>query len=483
MQKYGDRLDRRTEGRWVCDALVRYQRQAASASIIVVDAVRIPRQVEAIRDVFANNVYHIHLEAPVAVLASRYASRRSSGFSELGSYEDVEKNSTERRIEDLGGAADVVIDTNRCTPDDVLIRAASHLGLYGSDCEALVDVLVGGQYGSEGKGHIASYLAREYDVLVRVGGPNAGHKVYEETQPFTHHQLPSGTRRCEAAIIIGPGAVLNPTALLGEIAACQVSAERLSIDPQAMIIEDSDRQSEEGLVKGIGSTGQGVGAATARRIMGRADNHIALARDVRDLRPFLRETSAVLERAFSAGKKVFLEGTQGAGLSLYHGDYPYVTSRDTSVCGCLAEAGIPPRRVRRVIMVCRSYPIRVESPVGSTSGGMSMELMWEEIESRAELPPGSLRPKELTSTTLKQRRVSEFDWRLLKKAASVNGPSDIAFTFADYISRHNSEARRFEQLTTPTLRFVEEIERVARAPVSLISTRFHSRSIIDRRRW
>jgi adenylosuccinate synthase len=483
MQRYGNRLDKRTNGQWVCDALVRHQHEFVDGGPIVVDAVRILKQVEAIRKAFGDRAYHIHLEAPVNVLAGRYAKRSSPGFVELASYDEVGKDSTERRIEELSHSADVVIDTSRCTPDDVLIRAASHLGLYSREYDQLVDVLVGGQYGSEGKGHIASYLAREYDVLVRVGGPNAGHRVYEEAEAFTHHQLPSGTRRTEAAIVIGPGAVLDPKALLEEIAACHVTAERLSIDSQAMIINQDDRDREEALVKGIGSTGQGVGAATARKIMGRAGNATSLARDVRDLRPFIRDTNAVLEQAYRDGKKVFLEGTQGAGLSLHHGSYPHVTSRDTSVSGCLAEAGIAPRRVRRIIMVCRTYPIRVQSPEGATSGGMAIELTWEEIENRAGLPLGTLQPREFTSTTHKPRRVAEFDWQLLKKAATVNGPTDIALTFADYLSKDNLEARRFEQLTAPTVRFVEEIERIASAPVSLISTRFHTRSIIDRRRW
>ena len=79
--------------------------------------------------------------------------------------------------------------------------------------------------------------------------------------------------------------------------------------------------------------------------------------------------------------------------------------------------------------------------------------------------------------------MSEFDWELLRKAASLNVPTDMVLTFADYLSIRNRDARRFEQLTEETIRFIEEIERVAGAPVSLIATRFHSRSIIDRRAW
>jgi adenylosuccinate synthase len=91
--------------------------------------------------------------------------------------------------------------------------------------------------------------------------------------------------------------------------------------------------------------------------------------------------------------------------------------------------------------------------------------------------------KEKGSRTHRRRRVGEFDWALLRRSASLNGPTDIALTFVDYISAMNRAARRFEQLTPETIRFIEEIERVAEAPVSLISTRFHFRSIIDRRSW
>jgi adenylosuccinate synthase len=114
---------------------------------------------------------------------------------------------------------------------------------------------------------------------------------------------------------------------------------------------------------------------------------------------------------------------------------------------------------------------------------MSKEITWREVEKRARRPAGSIRAKERTSTTHRKRRVGEFEWTLLRKAASLNAPTDIALTFADYISRLNQDARRFEQLTPETIGLIEEIERVAGAPVSLISTRFDYRSIIDRRAW
>jgi adenylosuccinate synthase len=179
-----------------------------------------------------------------------------------------------------------------------------------------------------------------------------------------------------------------------------------------------------------------------------------------------------------------LEGTQGTGLSLYHGSYPHVTSRDTTVAGCLAEAGISPHWVRKVVMVCRTYPIRVQNPSATASSGpMSQEITLTEISRRSGISLSELQKTETTSTTGRKRRISEFDWGLLRRAAFLNAPTDIALTFVDYLNKANQDARRFEQLTDETLRFIQEVERVAGAPVSLISTRFHTRSIIDRRAW
>jgi adenylosuccinate synthase len=484
LQRYGELLDRQTKGQWVRDALDRKLRQLPDGVIVVVDSVRIEAQIQAIRQAYGPRVIHIHLHATDAVLASRYRNRRAE-IKELTNYTEVRRNRTERRVMRLANIADVVINTERCTENDVLVRAASHLGLYGREALRLVDVLVGGQFGSEGKGNVVSYLAREYDLLLRVGGPNAGHKVYEVPEPYTFHHLPSGSRCCDAQLVIGPGAVLYLPTLLQEIGECAIDASRLSIDRQAMIISDSDREEEKRLVQDIGSTGQGVGAATARRIMQRHSEPATLARDIADLRPFTRDTREVLEEAFCNRKRVLLEGTQGTGLSLYHGHYPHVTSRDTTVAGCLAEAGISPSRVRKVVMVCRTYPIRVQSPDGKgrTSGPMSQEITLREIAKRSGIDLNELKKIEVTSTTKRKRRIGEFDWALLRKAASLNAPTDIALTFADYLSIKNRDARRFEQLTAETIRFIQEIERVAAAPVSLISTRFHSRSIIDRRSW
>ena len=487
LQEFGDQLDRQTRGKWVLSALNRHIAEAkvGQEGVVAVDAVRILEQIKAIRRIYQTAVKHVHLEASSKVLAKRYGHRLNHSVKELSTYAEVGQNLTEFQVASLRESADFVVSTERCTPEDVLVQVATHLRLLPRDYSRLVDVYVGGQYGSEGKGHIISYVAPEYQVLVRVGGPNAGHKVFLENGPFTHHQLPSGTLRTNAKLLIAAGAVLNIEKLQQEIMDCKVPANRLVIDPQAMIITKADIAGETELKKRIGSTKQGVGYATARRIRARGGK-IKLAGDYKELRPYTRSrVYAELEKAYSEGWRVLVEGTQGTALSLYHGWYPYVTSRDTTVAGCLSEAGISARRVRKVVMVCRTYPIRVQNPTQGTSGPISQgrEITWAEVSRRSGIPLSTLKKHEKTSTTYLDRRVGEFDLALLRKAAAINGPTDVALTFADYLHKKNKDARRFEQLHPDDILFVEQIERVAAAPVSLISTRFDFRSIIDRREW
>lgn len=486
LQEFGTRLDEETKGQWVRDALRKLVSKVDKedpTAIVIVDAVRIREQIKAIRKAYGYLVRHIHLKTPVDTLERRYKRRKGSGLKELQSFSEVQEDSTEVRVRELEEIADAVIDTKLCTKEDVLAKASRYLEFHARDKGRLVDVVVGGQYGSEGKGHIISYLAREYSMIVRVGGPNAGHKVFFDEGPYTHHQLPSGTLRTNARLLIAPGATINVERLLKEVAECNVNKERLFIDPQAMVISNEDIKNEMGLKRRISSTGQGVGFATARRITNRG-KQISLARDIPELKPFTqRKASELLEEAYCNGDRILVEGTQGFALSIYHGQYPYVTSRDTSTAGALAESGIPPTRTRKVVMVCRTFPIRVEDPKGSTSGPLAQETSWAKVARRANLNAANLYRTERTSTTDRRRRVGEFDWDLLRQSSVIDGPTDIALTFADYLDVKNEQARRYEQLTTETIRFVEEVERVAMAPVSLISTRFDFRGIIDRRRW
>ena len=134
-------------------------------------------------------------------------------------------------------------------------------------------------------------------------------------------------------------------------------------------------------------------------------------------------------------------------------------------------------------MVIRTYPIRVESPKKATSGPMDLEIDWKTISDRSRIPLSQLKTTEKTTTTARKRRVAEFDWASLRRAAALNGPTDLALTFVDYLNHKNKKARRYDQLDAETKEFIVEVERVGAAPVSLISTRFDFRSIIDLRAW
>jgi adenylosuccinate synthase len=114
---------------------------------------------------------------------------------------------------------------------------------------------------------------------------------------------------------------------------------------------------------------------------------------------------------------------------------------------------------------------------------MALEVSYEQLAKRSGISVEELKTSERTTTTNRQRRVAEFDWIQLRRSTVLNGPTDIALTFVDYLSVKNRDAYRFEQLTEETLRFIEEVERVSGQPVSLISTNFHWRNVIDRRAW
>lgn len=467
---------------------------------LVVDHLNTLEQVLQFRQAFGADLVHVHLYASDPTLHERYA-KRVEGESDPSPYDEVNQLRDQSEIQALKDDADVRIYTERSDSNDTLVRVAARLHLYTPPGIRCVDVLIGGQYGSEGKGNIVAYLAREYDVMVRVGGPNAGHTVASAVGTFTYHHLPSGSRDVTARLLLGPGMTIHLPGLLREINECSIGPDRLFIDPQATIIEEADREAEQvHLVSTIASTGSGSGAAAARRILSRGKATIRLAKDVDELRPYVGtpgnyrgSTSDRLEEAYRSGQSILLEGTQGSGLSIFHGDYPYVTSRDTNVAGCLAEAGISPSRVRKILMVIRPMPIRVGDPDGSEghiSGRLKLPTTFDEIAQFAELEADALNAAEKTSTTNRNRKVGWFEWDQFRKACALNAPTDIVLTFADYLKATNRNARRFEQLHSDTIKFVEELERVSQAPVSLINTRFTRdpdpsdlRSLIDRRNW
>ena len=301
-------------------------------------------------------------------------------------------------------------------------------------------VLVGGQYGSEGKGAIAAHVANKYDIHVRVGSPNAGHTIYWSREKHVMQSIPCGWINPDALIVIGRGALLNMKQLMKELVHIlryyPNFMDRLIIDAKAGVLDEKFHQ-QEGGVNGemhhrIGSTGEGVGPARVARI-NRDPNEFRLFEDVADEYGLIGcleyNTPAFLASAQDVGKNILIEGTQGSALSLLHSFWPYCTSIDTNAAGIISEVGLAPSRVTDVLMVCRTYPIRV----AGNSGPMKNEISWEEFNRRMEDLGGKPITPERTTVTKKIRRIAEWDDELFEQSCILNAPTEIALTFADYI--------------------------------------------------
>ena len=306
-------------------------------------------------------------------------------------------------------------------------------------------VLVGGQYGSEGKGAIAAHVADDYDVHVRVGSPNAGHTIWWGGEKHVMQTIPCGWVNPRARIVIGRGALVNMRLLVQELEHIQQYypdfRKRLYIDAQAGVLDERFHEMEGGtegeMHRRIGSTGEGVGPARMARIS-RDPDQFRLFESVVDeygLEDVVcYDTPTILATLQDAGWNVLIEGTQGSGLSLYHSCWPYCTSVDTNAAGIIAEVGIAPTRVTDVLMVCRTYPIRV----AGNSGPMQGEITWEDLAQRigATTNPsgiGRVFTPERTTVTHKVRRIAEWDDELFEKSCLLNAPTEIALTFCDYI--------------------------------------------------
>ena len=163
--------------------------------MIIIDAVRTEQQIRHLREAYGDRVRHIHVDVPFALAKKRYEDRALSG--DAPSYEQVRGDSIESGVWELGRVADRVVRNENISNASLLALAFADLDLFPRNLDQLVDVIVGGQYGSEGKGNVVGHIAGEYQVLVRVGGPNAGHRVAHPPQKYV--QLPSGTRGNPAA--------------------------------------------------------------------------------------------------------------------------------------------------------------------------------------------------------------------------------------------------------------------------------------------
>ena len=296
-------------------------------------------------------------------------------------------------------------------------------------------VLVGGQYGSEGKGAVAARIANQYQVHVRVGSPNAGHTIYWNDEKHVMQSIPCGWINPDALIVIGRGALLNMKQLMKEMVHIlryyPDFNKRLFIDAKAGVLDEKFHEQEGGvngeMHRRIGSTGEGVGPARIARLE-RDPQKFHLFEDVAaewGLESCVTEnTPEIIANIQDHGGNILIEGTQGSALSLLHSHWPYCTSIDTNAAGIISEVGIAPSRVTDVLMVCRTYPIRV----AGNSGPMKNEISWEQLSQAI-----GRNVTEKTTVTKKTRRVAAWDDELFQQSCVLNAPTEIALTFADYV--------------------------------------------------
>ena len=328
-------------------------------------------------------------------------------------------------------------------------------------------VVVGGFFGDEGKGKIISYLAIKDNpkIIVRGGaGPNAGHTISDGKKVYKVRMLPSGFLNKNARVLIGPGVVINPDVLFKEIQDFDVSG-RIFVDGHCGIIEQDHltRDSKGELKEKIGSTGSGTGPANADRAM----RILKMAKEVNSLAPLIVDVPAEVNSALASNENVLVEGTQGTFLSLWHGTYPFVTSKDVTASGICADIGLGPKNVDEVIVVFKSYVTRVGT------GPLANELSVDEAEARGW--------SEFGTVTGRQRRAADFDFDLARRAVMLNSATQISITKLDIIFPDCSGKTSFEEISDEAKSFIKNIEEKLNTPVTIIGTGPDVHDVIDRR--
>ena len=329
-------------------------------------------------------------------------------------------------------------------------------------------IAVGGFFGDEGKGKIISYLALKDNpsIVVRGGaGPNAGHTVKDGNRTYKIRMLPSGFLNKKSKVMIGPGVVINPDVLLKEIKDFDVS-NRAFIDKNCGIIEQNhiDEDSKGRLKETIGTTGSGTGPANAERAM----RTLKLAKDIKSLFSYLEDIPTAVNSALDSNENVLVEGTQGTHLSLWHGTYPYVTSKDVTASAICSDIGLGPKKVDEVLVIFKSYVTRVGM------GTMDNELTPEETSKKGWAEVGTV--------TGRQRRAAEFDFELARRSIMLNSATQVAITKLDVLFPDCANKTSFDALDNDAKSFIKKIEESLNVPVTLIGTGPDVNDVIDIRK-
>jgi len=329
-------------------------------------------------------------------------------------------------------------------------------------------VIVCGFFGDTGKGKIISYLALKDKVVVTVRagvGPNAGHTVFYKGKEYKLRMLPSAFVNEKCRLLIGPGVLINPDVLLREIETTQ-SEGRVGVDPQCAIIEarhiEADKRGQ--LAEQIKTTGTGTGPCNAERAL----RTVKLAKDLSELQKYLADVPLEMNQAIDAGENVLIEGTQGTYLSLYHGTYPYCTSKDVTASAACSDVGVGPKKVNEVIIVFKAFTTRVGA------GPLQGEVSPEEAEKRGW--------REIATVTGRPRRAAPFNYELAKRAVMLNSATQAAVTKLDVLFPECKGAKSYDELPQGARAFIENVEKEIKIPVTLIGTGPDALEIVDRRK-
>ena len=265
--------------------------------------------------------------------------------------------------------------------------------------------------------------------------------------------------------MIGPGVPVETKIILDEIKETG-SENRVNVDYQCAILEERHKTQEcdsEHLSRKIGSTKSGVGACNAERAL----RMVNLARNDSQLAPYVSDTVGEIHKALEDGRNVMVEGTQGTFLSLYHGTYPYVTSKDVTASQACADVGIGPTDVDNVMVIFKAYVTRVGE------GPLEGQLDREEVLRRGWMEHGTV--------TGRERRAAPFDFSLARRAVQLNGGTQIALTKLDVLYPASKGTTDRLKLPREARDFLGRIERETRVPVTVIGTGPDASDIIDLR--
>lgn len=336
--------------------------------------------------------------------------------------------------------------------------------IFGVVLPMAVTVVVGGQYGDEGKGKIISYLALNDnpDVVARGGGgPNAGHSVEHEGKKYKIRLTPSGLVNKNSKLVIGAGVFIDSKVFLDEVKNFELK-DRCKIDRRATLItqEYKDMDGASANSAKIGTTKSGMGPTAAAR----ASRTAKFVDTVEELKPYLCDCHEMV----NSTDKVLIEGSQGFMLSNLYGTYPFCTSKDVSASTICAEVGVGPTKVDTVVMVIKAYTTRVGN------GPFEGEVTEEEAQ--------KVNMQEYGTVTGRPRRTNpNLIWEEIRYAAMINGANCIALTKLDVKFPDCSSKTQYKELSDEAKAFVLEVEDKTGVKVGLIGTGPNTQDIIDRR--